>query len=76
MFWKNKTQTSLNFLGEKRRTGGALSLLMRVSDVIWTFVFFCFFPFFLDRSIDRERERDLSRAKRTEAIDGWTLSKP
>ena len=71
MFWKNKTQTSLNFFGGKNAEPGELYLFFFLSDVIGRSFFVCFFSFFLERSIDRsiERERSISCKKNREAID-------
>ena len=63
MFWKNKTQTSLNFFGGKNAEPGELYLFFFLSDVIGRSFFVCFFSFFLDR------ERSISCKKNREAID-------
>ena len=64
---EQNADVSLIFLGGKMQNRGALSLL-RASDVIGrSFFFVCFFSFFLDRSIDRERS--ISCKKNREAID-------
>jgi len=73
MFWKNKTQTSLNFFGGKNAEPGELYLFfsscLTSLDVRFLFVFFPFF--WIDRSIDRsiDRERSISCKKNREAID-------